>query len=122
MNAPEQTQGRHLHAETNNPLSGGGFFSTILSKLMARRFNKLLDVMDAGLLSGSVGGMLPDGAHRILGGRNPGPQAEMNIRDWRALGRIAWNGSVGLYEGWAKGEWHSPDPVQIFDLFVCFGF
>ena len=42
----------------------------------------------------------------------------MNIRSWHALRRIAWSGSIGLYEGWEKGEWDSPDPVQIFALFV----
>ena len=80
--------------------------------------NRLLDRIDSRLDKGSIGGQLPDGSRRILGGRSAGPIAEMNIRSWRALRRIAWNGSIGLYEGWDKGEWDSPDPVQIFALFT----
>ena len=80
--------------------------------------NRLLDRIDSGLDKGSIEGQLPDGSRRILGGRSAGPIAEMNIRSWRALRRIAWNGSIGLYEGWNKGEWDSPDPVQIFALFT----
>ncbi len=83
-----------------------------------RGLNRLLDRMDAGLVEGSIEGQLPDGSRRILGGRRAGPAAEMNISSWHALRRIAWSGSIGLYEGWEKGEWDSPDPVLIFALFV----
>lgn len=92
----------------------GGFFA----RYWAHRFHAMLDQMDAGMLRGSVQGSLPDGSRRMLGGRGDGPVAEMNIRKWRALGRIAWSGSVGLYEAWAAGDWDSPDPVQIFALFM----
>ncbi len=27
-------------------------------------------------------------------------------------------GSIGWYEGWAAGDWSSPDPVTVFDLFM----
>ena len=86
--------------------------------VFAGSLNRLLDRIDSGLDKGSIEGQLPDGSRRILGGRSAGPIAEMNIRSWRALRRIAWNGSIGLYEGWDKGEWDSPDPVQIFALFT----
>jgi cyclopropane-fatty-acyl-phospholipid synthase len=112
MNAPDQIQGRHLTPDSIG--SGGGLFSSWVARLC----NAMLDRMDAGLDSGAIEGSLPGGSYRYLGGRAPGPQAEMNIRSWRALVRIGWSGSVGLYEGWAAGEWDSPDPVQIFDLFV----
>jgi cyclopropane-fatty-acyl-phospholipid synthase len=114
MNASEHTQGRHLTPLTNGMGSGGGLFSSAL----ARTCSAMLDRMDAGLACGAIEGSLPNGSRRYLGGRAAGPHAEMNISHWRALIRIAWSGSVGLYEGWAAGEWHSPDPVQIFDLFV----
>ncbi len=114
MNAPEQIQARPLIPDADVVGTNGGLFSA----MMARGCNALLDRMDAGLDEGSVQGSLPDGSRRFLGGRLPGPQAEMNILSWKALVRIGWSGSVGLYEGWAAGEWDSPDPVQIFDLFV----
>ena len=86
--------------------------------LFVGSLNRLLDRIDSGLDEGSIEGPLPDGSRRMLGGRCAGPNAEMNIRSWGALRRIAWNGSIGLYEGWDKGEWDSPDPVQIFALFT----
>jgi cyclopropane-fatty-acyl-phospholipid synthase len=120
MNAPEQTQGHRSHAQpTREHVSGDFFLGPLFSNIAAARLHKLLDRMDAGLAAGSVQGSLPDGSHRILGGRAPGAQAEMNIRDWRALARIAWSGSIGLYQGWAKGEWDSPEPSKIFELFVA---
>ena len=86
--------------------------------LFVGALQRLLDRIDEGLDKGSIEGTLPNGSRRMLGGRSAGPMAEMNIRSWRALRRIAWNGSIGLYEGWEKGEWDSPDPVQIFALFT----
>jgi cyclopropane-fatty-acyl-phospholipid synthase len=118
MNMPDTETGRHLNALDKSQGEGGGLFSLELDRIAAHWCNALLDKMDAGILSGSIHGSLPGGSRRKLGGRAPGPDAEMNIRSWRALIRVAWSGSVGLYEGWAAREWDSPDPVQIFDLFV----
>jgi cyclopropane-fatty-acyl-phospholipid synthase len=110
MNASNQNIGRQFHRDRELHARGGG--------LLVRSLNRLLDRIDAGLEEGSIEGHLPDGSRRILGGRRSGPVAEMNIRSWAALRRIAWSGSIGLYEGWEKGEWDSPDPVQIFALFM----
>ncbi len=118
MNAPDIERGRHAAPNGQGRGAGGGFFLSLLSGFAAQRCNALLDRMDAGLVNGSIEGSLPDGSRRMLGGRSSGPAAVMNIRSWRALLRIAVAGSVGLYEGWAAREWDSPDPVQIFDLFV----
>jgi cyclopropane-fatty-acyl-phospholipid synthase len=118
MTALEQIETRHLTPDANGLGASGGFFSRLFSRGLARSCNAMLDRMDGGINEGAIEGSLPDGSRRFLGGRGPGPKAEMNIRNWRALVRIGWAGSVGLYEGWAAGEWDSPDPVQIFDMFV----
>jgi cyclopropane-fatty-acyl-phospholipid synthase len=118
MNAPDLQRSRHQPHNDEGLGDGGGFFYNLFSDLAARYCNALLDKMDAGILSGSIEGSLPSGNRRMIGGRAAGPAAEMNIRSWRALLRIAMAGSVGLYEGWAAGEWDSPDPVQIFDVFM----
>jgi len=34
-----------------------------------------------------------------------------------ALVRLATSGSVGWYKAWTLGEWSSPDPVKIFEIF-----
>jgi cyclopropane-fatty-acyl-phospholipid synthase len=93
----------------------------MLARLIAPGFHKVLDRIDAGLETGSILGRLPDGSTRLLGGRAPGFEAEVDIRDWRALVRLATNGSIGWYQAWEAGEWDSPDPVPLFALFMANG-
>ena len=71
-----------------------------------------------GLEAGAIDAHLPDGTRRLIGGRAPGPLPVVTIHRWRALIRLALGGSVGWYEGWAAGDWSSPDPVPLFDLFM----
>ncbi|MGR6327756.1 class I SAM-dependent methyltransferase [Sphingomonas sp. XXL09] len=90
----------------------------LLSRTIAPPFHRLLDRIDAGLASGGIEARLPDGTHRLLGGRAPGPVPIVTIVRWRALLRLATEGSVGWYRAWEAGEWSSPDPVPLFDLFM----
>jgi cyclopropane-fatty-acyl-phospholipid synthase len=87
-------------------------------RMVARGCHRLLDRIDAGLVAGAVAADLPDGRHRRLGGRGAGPTAHVTIHRWRALWRLATGGSIGWYEGWEAGDWSSPDPVPLFDLFM----
>src|SRR5690606_2424942 len=89
----------------------------ILARLFAGGFHKILDRIDVGLESGSIRARLPDGSIRRLGGRKPGFEAEVHIRDWRCLVRLATGGSAGWYQAWEAGEWSSPDPVTLFAVF-----
>ncbi len=81
-------------------------------------FHRMLDRIDAGLVAGAIEATLPDGRTRLIGGRGEGPVAIVTLHDWRALTRLALGGSAGWYEGWAAGDWSSPDPVPLFDLFM----
>jgi cyclopropane-fatty-acyl-phospholipid synthase len=90
----------------------------VVARAIAAPFHRLLDRIDRGLESGAIEASLPDGTHRLLGGRAPGPVAVVAVRRWRALWRLASGGSIGWYEGWAAGDWASPDPVPLFDLFM----
>lgn len=84
-----------------------------------RLFAPLLDRIDRGLATGSLDAVLPGGARRRLGGRAPGAAAMVDLRSWRALYRLATGGSAGWYEAWVAGEWASPDPTALFELFVA---
>lgn len=97
--------------------SGGGI-ARLLALAPAGLFHRMLDRIDAGLMEGSIEGYLPDGSIRILGGRGKGPTAVVDLKSWAALVRLALSGSVGWYRAWEKGEWSSPDPVPLFDLFM----
>lgn len=98
--------------ERHRPKRGG------VLGLFARQFHRALDRIDIGLAQGSIEASLPDGTHRLLGGRAPGPAAIVEIASWNALLRLANGGSAGWYVAWSKGEWASPDPVALFELFV----
>ncbi|PWG03556.1 SAM-dependent methyltransferase [Sphingosinicella humi] len=110
----EQPRGRHLVAADRAFATGGG----CLARLSGGGFHKVLNRIDAGLLEGGIDATLPDGSHRILGGRKPGPMPIVHVHSWRALVRLMTSGSVGWYKAWALGEWSSPDPVPLFDLFM----
>jgi cyclopropane-fatty-acyl-phospholipid synthase len=77
----------------------------------------LLDRIDGGIAEGRMEAVLPDGSVRSFGGERPGPQAVVRINNWTALVRLVTSGSVGWYKAWERGEWTSPDPVPIFELF-----
>ncbi|MXO67933.1 SAM-dependent methyltransferase [Pelagerythrobacter marinus] len=105
-------------------LTGGARFERspgLLARVFAPGFHKILDRIDSGLERGSITGHLPDGSTRVLGGRAPGFDAEVTVHDWRALMRLATNGSIGWFQAWEAGEWDSPDPVPLFALFMANG-
>jgi cyclopropane-fatty-acyl-phospholipid synthase len=110
MNAPDANRGRHLTRTTGLRAFTGGLF--------ARGFRSILDRIDHGLEFGSIECTLPDGSMRLLGGRGHGPVAVGTLCSWKALLRLVRGGSAGWYEAWVAGEWTSPDPLQIFDLFM----
>ena len=91
---------------------------SVLTRLLAAPFHRLLDRIDIGLEQGGIDASLPDGTHRLLGHRAPGPVPIVTIHRWRALWRLATAGSIGWYRGWRDGDWSSPDPVPLFDLFM----
>lgn len=110
MNAPDGQRGRHLTRKVG--------LGTLASGLFMRGIHKIIDRIDAGLEYGAIEGTLPNGTMRLLGGRGDGPLAHATLHSGRALVRLVRGGSTGWYEAWAAGEWSSPDPVQIFDLFM----
>lgn len=89
-----------------------------MTSLLATLFDRLLDRIDAGLAEGSLTATLPGGRGRVLGGRAPGPDAVVDLVRWRALLRLVTGGSAGWYVAWSKGEWRSPDPTVLFELFM----
>lgn len=110
MNSADLNRGRHFtHATGLRAFTGG---------LFVRGFQRILDRIDGGLEHGTIEVSLPDGSVRLLGGRGAGPSAIVTLHSWNALLRLARGGSAGWYAAWAAGEWSSPDPVQIFDLFM----
>ena len=107
------TRGEHLlHADRRFSTGGGK-----LARLAAPAFAKVLDHIDRSLVLGGIEAVLPGGSKRRLGFRARGPRAVVRLKSWLALVRLATSGSVGWYKAWTLGEWSSPDPVAVFELF-----
>ncbi|HTU13184.1 MAG TPA: cyclopropane-fatty-acyl-phospholipid synthase family protein [Allosphingosinicella sp.] len=107
-------RGKHLVGADRGFAKGGGWFAS----LFAGGFSKLIDRVDRGIAQGRIEATLPDGSFRIVGGRGDGPVAIIHLKSWRAMVRLGVSGSVGWYVAWARGEWTSPDPVRIFEVFL----
>ena len=107
------TRGEHLLHADRRFATGGG----LVARLTAPAFAKVLDEIDRRLAKGGIDATLPDGTRRRLGFNAKGPTAAVRLSSWRALVRLATSGSVGWYKAWALGEWSSPDPVKVFELF-----
>lgn len=114
----DQPRGRHLVSADRAFATGGGWLAHAAARLAGGGFHRMLDRIDAGLIEGGIEATLPDGSTRLLGGRAPGPMPVVRLHAWRSLVRLATSGSVGWYKAWALGEWSSPDPVPLFDLFM----
>ena len=94
---------------------GGG----VIARLASPAFARVLDRLDANLRLGGIEATLPDGSQRRIGFHAAGPAAVVQLNRWMALVRLATSGSVGWYKAWALGEWSSPDPVALFELFTA---
>lgn len=106
-------RGEHLVQADRGFATGGG----LLARMTAPVIRLVLRQLDRRLECGGIETTLPDGSKRRLGFRGPGAVAVVRLSSWMALVRLATSGSVGWYKAWALGEWSSPDPVAIFELF-----
>jgi cyclopropane-fatty-acyl-phospholipid synthase len=107
------TRGEHLVHADRRFATGGG----MIARLSAPAFAKVLDEIDRRLGAGGIEATLPGGEKRRLGFHGKGPKAVVRLASWLALVRLATSGSVGWYKAWTLGEWSSPDPVTVFELF-----
>jgi cyclopropane-fatty-acyl-phospholipid synthase len=109
------SRGQHLVNADRGFATGAG----MVGRMIAPAFAKILDQLDARLESGGIHATLPDGTKRRIGFNAPGFEPQVTLHSWMALVRLATSGSVGWYKAWAKREWSSPDPVQLFALFMA---
>jgi len=106
------SRGQHLLSADKRFATGG----SLLARLFAPAFERLIDQLDERMLTGGIEGTLPDGRRRRVGFHAPGAVAVVTLHSWMTLVRLATSGSVGLYKAWERGEWSSPDPVKLFEL------
>jgi cyclopropane-fatty-acyl-phospholipid synthase len=69
------------------------------------------------LRRGTLDVMLPDGRKVRFGGVEPGPAAEMTVRNYGFASRLLNGGDIGIAEAYLHGEWDTPDLTQFLYLF-----
>lgn len=115
MDMPTSRRGERLLVSDRRLALGGG----IAGRLARRRAEAVVARIDAGLATGSLDATLPDGRRRLLGGRAPGPAAAIELVNWWPVVRLMLGGSAGFARAHFDGDWTSPDPTAIFELFVA---
>ncbi len=70
------------------------------------------------LKAGRVDSVLPDGRVFRAEGGEPGPQAQILIRDTGLFGRILRDGDVGFAEAYMDGWWDTPDLQALLDVLM----
>lgn len=111
------TRGEHLVRADRRFATGAG----LLGWVAAPAFKRILDILHDQIEQGGIQATLPGGEKRHIGFHRPGPVAIVTLHSWLAMVRLATSGSVGWYKAWAAGEWSSPDPVPLFELFMLNG-
>jgi cyclopropane-fatty-acyl-phospholipid synthase len=59
---------------------------------------------------------LPDGRRLHIEGPEPGPEAELLIKDYHFARRLCTAGEIGFGEAYLAGEWESPNLATLIEL------
>jgi cyclopropane-fatty-acyl-phospholipid synthase len=74
-----------------------------------RGVRMVLDLAARNWLFGGLDVALPSGQRVRIGGSEPGPEARLEVKDYRGLKRVLSGAGVGFAEGYMAGEWDTPD-------------
>ncbi|WP_416898948.1 MAG: class I SAM-dependent methyltransferase [Minwuia sp.] len=88
--------------------------ATDIGRVEARLWLAILKPVLGELRHGALTLTLPDG--RTLSGGSGTPSARIDIRDWKALRRLALGGELGLAKAYLAGEWETPDLLAVFQV------
>ncbi|APX88761.1 SAM-dependent methyltransferase [Brevirhabdus pacifica] len=66
--------------------------------------------------NGRLDFVLPDGRRFRVEGQNPGPEAELRIKDADVFSRLIRDGDLGFCEAYVEGGWDTPDLQAFMDL------
>jgi cyclopropane-fatty-acyl-phospholipid synthase len=83
---------------------------------LTRALRGLLTRLLSRLRHGAIRIELPDGLRIESRGALPGPEAAIALHRWRALGRLALGGDIGLGESYRDGDWSTPDLTALLEF------
>jgi cyclopropane-fatty-acyl-phospholipid synthase len=78
-------------------------------------FKAALRIAAQNWLWGALTFVLPAGREVTVQGAEPGPQARLEVRDFRFVRRVMAAGAVGFAEGYIAGEWDSPNLAAVLE-------
>lgn len=76
----------------------------------------LLRLLMANWRYGRLSVHLPNGEVHQLEGREPGPAAVLQIKDYRFAGRVLKSGDIGFAEGYMADEWDTPHLADLLSV------
>ncbi|MDR3506486.1 MAG: cyclopropane-fatty-acyl-phospholipid synthase [Caulobacteraceae bacterium] len=74
-----------------------------------RAFRAAVEIAARHWIAGGISFVLPSGREINLGGSEPGPHAQVVVRDYNFIRRVMAAGDIGFAEGYMAGEWDTPD-------------
>lgn len=89
-----------------------GAARSMMSGVWENLFHRAVDHLRVGRLAI----LFPDGKRHAVEGTEPGPAAELEIRDMRGLQRLMRGGDMGFAEAYMAGEVDSPDLTDLIEL------
>jgi cyclopropane-fatty-acyl-phospholipid synthase len=93
-----------------------GNFAELAKGLPAKARMVLSAAME--LAYGTLKITMPDGRSVVVGGKGPGPSAQLILKNWRLPARAFTGGTIGVAESYMDGDWESPDVTSFLELFV----
>ncbi|MBP1849077.1 SAM-dependent methyltransferase [Rhizobium halophytocola] len=58
----------------------------------------------------------PDGQEEMIEGGAPGPEAVLQLNNFRPIWRLAFSGSLGFSKSYIEGDWDSPDIATFLEF------
>ena len=77
---------------------------------------RLLLTVLSRLARGRLAVTTPEGTRRVFAGAEPGPAADLEIRDWKAVGRMVRSADIGIAECWRDGLIATSDMTALLAL------
>jgi cyclopropane-fatty-acyl-phospholipid synthase len=80
-------------------------------------FRTAMKVLKTNWQAGHLDVVMPGGRRLSFSGSEPGPSAEMIVRDYRAVRRVMSGADIGFAEGYLAGDWDTPDLAALLTAF-----